>query len=118
MMLSLRNAAEQAGVSKSTILRAIKNGRLSASRTDAGGYDIDPSEVSRVYPAQRCVQHFPTQRNAALDAEIDGLKQLLAQVREQLDKTEKDREGWRHQAEATQRLLESTPRRWWQRKAG
>jgi excisionase family DNA binding protein len=47
--LSLRQAAQQAGVSKSTILRAVQKGRLSAGRTDKGGYSIDPAEVDRVY---------------------------------------------------------------------
>jgi hypothetical protein len=46
----LRQAAQQAGASKSTILRAIQSGRLSASRTDDGGYAIDAAELFRVYP--------------------------------------------------------------------
>jgi excisionase family DNA binding protein len=48
--LSLREAAQQAGTSKSTILRAVKAGRLSATRDDDGGYRIDPAELHRVYP--------------------------------------------------------------------
>ncbi len=47
---SLRQAAQQAGTSKSTILRAIQSGRLSATRTDDGGYSISPAELFRVYP--------------------------------------------------------------------
>ena len=47
--LSLREAAEQAGTSKSTIWRAVKSGRLSATRTDDSAFAIDPSEsLSRV----------------------------------------------------------------------
>src|SRR3712207_9361709 len=47
--LSLREAAQQARTSKSTILRAIQSGRLSATRTDDGGHSIDPAELFRVY---------------------------------------------------------------------
>ena len=47
---SLREAAEQAGASKSTIFRAIKAGRLSAARDDDGNFSIDPAELFRVYP--------------------------------------------------------------------
>jgi excisionase family DNA binding protein len=47
---SLREAAEQAGASKSTIFRAIKAGRLSATRDDDGNFAIDPAELFRVYP--------------------------------------------------------------------
>ena len=48
--LSLREAAKQMNVSKSTILRAIRNGRLSAATTEYGGYSIDPAELFRVRP--------------------------------------------------------------------
>lgn len=48
--LSLREAAQQARTSKSTILRAIQKGCLSATRTDDGGYAIQPAELFRVYP--------------------------------------------------------------------
>jgi hypothetical protein len=47
--LSLRAAAQQAGVSRSTIHRAVQSGRVSAGRNDDGGYSIDPSELFRVY---------------------------------------------------------------------
>ena len=50
MGYSLGQAAKAAGVSKTSIHRAIKTGRLSASRIDGTGYDIDPAELSRVYP--------------------------------------------------------------------
>ena len=46
----LREAALQVGVDKSTIHRAIQSGRLSAARTDTGGYSIDAAELFRVYP--------------------------------------------------------------------
>ena len=49
--LSLRQAATAANISKSTILRAVQSGRLSADRTQTGGYAIDPAELFRVYPA-------------------------------------------------------------------
>lgn len=43
-------AAKVAGRSKTTIHRAIRSGKLSASRTDDGGWSIDPAELSRAYP--------------------------------------------------------------------
>lgn len=50
MMLTLRQAAELTGKSKSTLTRAIKSGRLSASRKAEGVYTIDPAELARTYP--------------------------------------------------------------------
>lgn len=47
---SIRDAAREAGVSKTSILRAIQSGRMSAPRKDDGGYAIDPAELFRVFP--------------------------------------------------------------------
>ena len=49
-MLSLAQAAKTAGKSKPTLLRAIKAGKLSASRTAIGAYEIAESELARVFP--------------------------------------------------------------------
>jgi hypothetical protein len=50
--LSLGEAAEKARMSKVDIWRAIREGRLSAQRTDHGGFAIDPAELFRVFEAQ------------------------------------------------------------------
>jgi len=48
--LSIRQAARQAGVSRSTLLRAIQTGKMSAHRKEGGdGYLIEPSELFRVF---------------------------------------------------------------------
>ena len=49
MIPTLRQAAELTGKSKSTLTRAIKSGRLSASWSEEGTYAIDPAELARVY---------------------------------------------------------------------
>ena len=51
--LSLREAAEAAGTSKSTIWRAVKSGRMSAARGGDGGFAIDPAELFRAFPPGR-----------------------------------------------------------------
>ena len=48
--MSLAQAAKTAGKSKPTLLRAIKSGKRSASRTASGAYEIDPAELARVFP--------------------------------------------------------------------
>ena len=50
MEYSLMQAAERASLSKATIHRAVKAGRLSARRDPSGAYRIDASELARVYP--------------------------------------------------------------------
>ena len=52
MSYTLREAAAEAGCSRSTIHRAIKSGRLSARRGEDGSYAIDPAELARVFPRE------------------------------------------------------------------
>ncbi len=100
--LSLREAAQQTGTSKSTILRAIQSGRLSATRLDDGGYSIDPSELFRVYEPKPAApvqeggaedvegQDAPADdadlraRNAELEQQIKALRGVLEMERERL----------------------------------
>src|SRR6476646_5871874 len=84
-MLTLGQAARLTGTSKTTLTRAIKSGRLSASRLDDGSYRIDPSELARVFDvtpatggATGTVVHQATgdaapETTPALQAEIEGL---------------------------------------------
>lgn len=48
--LSLSQAARLTGRSKSTIGRAIKSGRLSATRNQDGTFGINPAELLRAFP--------------------------------------------------------------------
>lgn len=50
MILSANQASKEAGKTKKTILDAIKSKRMSASKNDKGHWEIDPSELFRVFP--------------------------------------------------------------------
>lgn len=115
-MLSLGQAARAAGVGKTTLTRAIKGGKLSAARNADGSYAIDPAELARVYdvtpetPETGCATGGAVHREtpaavsrdspdtpetlarlAALQSEVQGLRDLLAEVRQ-------SRDDWRDQA--------------------
>ena len=134
-MMSLREAATAAGVSKSTIQRAIKSGRLSASRTDDGGYAIDPAELHRAYPPRNTDDAARTDAmgrdatppapaaTAMLGAEIASLREMLRRADREADDLRADRDAWRAQAEnatATVKMLtdQRAPRSWWRRLTG
>lgn len=146
--LSLRDAAEQAGVSKSTIFRAIKAGRLSAPRTDDGGFAIDPAELFRVYPAkagavasERAEQRGAGQdatpsatagtgavapdvaaKLAAMEAELSGLRDMVAELRSSRDawqaQTDKAMDAARAATLALSDHRQRDGRSWWRRLAG
>ena len=50
MVYTLGQAAKAVGKGKTTVLKAIKSGRISAKKDDNGQWAIDPSELHRVYP--------------------------------------------------------------------
>jgi excisionase family DNA binding protein len=71
MEYSLTEAAYATGLSRPTIFRAIKNGKLSARRLDDKSYRIDASELVRVYPLVSKKQDDAPSRNAMRQAETD-----------------------------------------------
>jgi hypothetical protein len=77
MHLSLGQAAKETGMDKSTISRAIKSGKLSATRQENRGYAIDPAELFRVFaPASKDVEQAVLARDTTLDegSEIQALR--------------------------------------------
>jgi len=61
MKYTLSQAASATGKNKTTIQRAIKSGKISANKSHSGSYEIDPSELHRVFPATK--QHKKTQQS-------------------------------------------------------
>ena len=92
-MLSLTKAAEEVGISRSALFKAIKNGRVSASKNGKGEFIIDPAELFRVYQPVNKVNvnlYQPSQqqdiaKETAETVEITMLKQLLKQVESERD---------------------------------
>jgi hypothetical protein len=118
-MISLAMAAEETGLAKSTIWRAIKSGRVSAARADDGTWSIDPAELFRAFPKRP--ENDESKQSATSSAALETEVRLL---REMLDEMRRDRDAWRHQAE---RLVlpgppassSSAARSWWPwRRAG
>lgn len=83
MKYSLSEAAKATGKNKTTIQRAIKNGKISAIKGDSGSYEIEPSELHRVFPpvaAQRDAQH--RQSNDTQQGKSASINNDLARVLE------------------------------------
>ena len=112
-MLTLGQAAKETGLSKPSISKAIKTGRLSAVKTENGEYQIDPVELFRVYPVTSkpkadILQEKTLRLPNGLQAALDAMRELLGQVegerddlRRRLDEEAADR---RASAEEVRRL--------------
>lgn len=84
MKHTLGTAAKATGVSKSTIYRAVKSGKLSASRNADDEYEIDPAELHRVYePVSERVRNDDMERNATPDE--TGSDSMALWFRDQLE---------------------------------
>ena len=64
MKYTLSEAAAATGKNKATIQRAIKSGKISATKGESGSYEIDPSELHRVFPS--ITQRVAYQKNATI----------------------------------------------------
>ena len=123
--LSPREAVKVYQMSRATLMKALRDGTISAEKTDAGHWRIDTAELARVYqprstgePADRttpeqvsrhdpdqktAVNHDVTARLAIAEAELAAEKEKTALLQRHLDDV--------------RRMLptpESRPRRrWW-----
>lgn len=92
-ILGLRDAAKLAGISRQTIYRYAKNGKLSTVPRDDGTRGVDTSELERVFGALRAPETVSKARTGtsgdrdrdnALQGELEATRQALAMAREQL----------------------------------
>jgi len=108
MQYTLGEAAKATGKSKTTLHRAIKSGKISATRQDDNSYSIDPSELHRVFPLVT-PEHTPEQlrRNDAehqsgtaetLRLQLEAIERERQLMQETIADLREDRDHWRQQA--------------------
>ena len=88
-LLTLTQAAKTAGIARSTLYRAIRNGRISVVSQPNGSKGIDTSELQRVFgPLQGATkltgQHDTPQDVVLLHARIDALERENALLRDEV----------------------------------
>jgi hypothetical protein len=125
--LSLLEAAKEVGKSKSSIWRAAKSGALSVTKNDAGQFEVDSSELFRVFQPKRSEPRGMAQdaavqvtheagdtalRLAVAETKIEALQAMVQELRQ-------SRDNWQAQAERLALAAPAPPGRpWWRRLAG
>lgn len=130
--LSLRKAAEQFDVSRPTLTKALKIGKLSGQRDERGAWLVDTAELARLYnprmglPGKGTGKFTDENRGLAASvatpeqaAELDELRSKLAEAEKRAAVAEALAEERAERIEDLRRMLpgpgEGGPaaRRWW-----
>lgn len=133
-MLSPREAAKVFQVSRATLMKSLKSGKISAEKTDDGHWQIDVSELRRVYPPRssergldrhnidRVSRDGPVDldhvsRDDPVDHDLDRVSLRLARVEAELVAEREKVELLQRHLDDVRRLLpapDAKPRRsWW-----
>ena len=123
MSYTLAVAAAACGLNKTTVLRAIKTGKVSGTKDEKGEWHVEPIDLHRVYPAvaerdagNRCDAAIRTPKAAALAAvqrRAELAEEKLCMLMGLIDDMRSDRDAWKNQA---QRLALPSPQpsvTWW-----
>jgi predicted site-specific integrase-resolvase len=100
---SLKQAADAVGVDRSTVHRAIKSGKISATKNEFGVYDIDPAELHRVFPPvvadelhnkekKQTTTGNLTSENSVLSNTVEHLRELIKHIESERDDLRTERE--------------------------
>lgn len=90
MQYSANQAAELTGKNVATITRAIKSGKISATKDQSGAWKIDGAELSRVFPLRAQSLQMPDMQSTANltqtsnQLEENALREELATLRERV----------------------------------
>jgi hypothetical protein len=96
MAYTLGEATKATGISKTSLHRAIKSGRVSATKNTLGVWEIDPAELHRVFP--------PAANRNSSEAQLlvqDGTASETAMLRRELQLKDEERQRERVQLEGT-----------------
>lgn len=129
MPYTLAQAAAAVGRNRSTLLRGIKSGRISAIRDElTGAWLIEPAELHRIYAnsdaqgtapvnGEARISTYPTDlrlqlevertRTAGLEARVNDLHAAVEDLRRRLDKEAEERRA--AQAQVTALLTDQRP---------
>lgn len=122
--ISLREAVKHFDVSRPTLQKALKSGKISGVQDGKGVWTIDPSELARVYQPRTREQVKPDQheqvvlstKNTNLDQEVNVLRSKLEDAEKRAAIAEALANERAKHIEDLRRLLpmpEKQRHRWW-----
>jgi hypothetical protein len=126
MTYTLREAAAACGHNKSSVLRALKSGKINGARNQHGGWEIEPGELHRLWPvasppapttrqklalAEARVSEVETKLQLAIaEGRVSHLEAHLSRLEAELADVRTQRDNWMVLA---QTLLTTRRKSWW-----
>ena len=105
MGYTLGEAAKACKMSKATLSKAVKSGKISATKNADGSFSIEAVELHRVYPitvetvaSEQYETPKSTQVNTEISNEMLVLQMKLEAAHQRIGDLETDKEAWRLQA--------------------
>ena len=122
--LSLREAVKHFDVSRPTLQKALKSGKLSGVQDGQGHWTIDPAELSRIYQprktdtvkSEQTLQDKFSSQNTPLSGEVETLRERLSEMEKRIAVAEAlAEERGRHINDLRRMLPPPAPARrsWW-----
>ena len=110
MSYSLAAAAAATGLNKTTILRAIKEGKVAATKDELGEWQVEPAALHLLYPpvterraGSDVAERYTVADVEALGAQIEALlRQAGRRLRQQVDAVHRDHDAGHDHAQAEQ----------------
>jgi len=122
--LTLGEASKLTGISKPTISKAVKDGKVSGKKNKKGIFEIEKSELIRVYPEVKAGADKPIKLTKSMATNADAvenkfLKEKIEELEKQINKTEAREEAANKRLDSVLLQLEDQrPKGFWGRLTG
>lgn len=108
--ISVREAVKHYQVSRPTLMKHLKDGKLSGSKDGQGTWEIDQSELARVYKSRASGDNVDQSNLTTPNIPVNSNENSLLQVKldaalETIERLEADKVDWKQQAQSLARLM-------------
>ena len=104
--ISVREAVKHYQISRPTLMKHLKDGKLSANKDGQGTWEIDQSELTRVYKSRVRNSYVDQSNVTTLNSNENNLLQVkLDAAMETIERLEADKADWKQQAQSLARLM-------------
>lgn len=100
MSMTASEAANAIGLTRQGVIKAIKSGKISASKDRNGAWKIEPAELFRAYPpVNQNTTTVAPKVEAGIQASLQAIERENELLRSMVSDLREERDEWRRQAQ-------------------